>query len=112
MCIRDSPNDEYKHYYLLGAGLTLWSIWQITTIIGILLGSIVPDELGLTFTIPLTFLALLISYFRKIDHLFVILISGLSSIVFYDAPFKSYIIISSLLSLTGIFLLIKLKKKI
>jgi predicted ABC-type exoprotein transport system permease subunit len=55
---------------------------------------------------------LLISYFRKIDHLFVILISGLSSIIFYDAPFKSYIIISSLLSLTAIFLLIKLKNKI
>ena len=109
---KKNPNDEYKHYYLLGAGLTLWTIWQITTIIGILLGSIVPDELGLAFTIPLTFLALLISYFRKIDHLFVILISGLSSIIFYDAPFKSYIIISSLLSLTAIFLLIKLKNKI
>lgn len=109
---KKNPNDEYKHYYLLGAGLTLWTIWQITTIIGILLGSIVPDELGLAFTIPLTFLALLISYFRKIDHLFVILISGLSSIIFYDAPFKSYIIISSLLSLTAIFLIIKFKKKI
>ena len=109
---KKNPNDKYKHYYLLGSGLTLWTIWQITTIIGILLGSIVPDELGLAFTIPLTFLALLISYFRKIDHLFVILISGLSSIIFYDAPFKSYIIISSLLSLTAIFLLIKLKKKI
>ena len=109
---KKNHNDEYKHYYLLGAGLTLWTVWQVTTIIGILLGSIVPDELGLTFTIPLTFLALLINYFRKIDHLFVILISGLSSIIFYDAPFKSYIILSSLLALTAIFLLIKLQKKI
>ena len=91
---KKNSNDEYKHYHLLGAGLTLWIVWQLTTVIGILLGSIVPEELGLSFTIPLTFLALLINYFRKIDHLIVIFLSGLSSILFYDAPLKSYIILS------------------
>ena len=80
---KKNSNDEYKHYHLLGAGLTLWIVWQLTTVIGILLGSIVPEELGLSFTIPLTFLALLINYFRKIDHLIVIFLSGLSSILFY-----------------------------
>ena len=88
---KKNSNDEYKHYHLLGAGLTLWIVWQLTTVIGILLGSIVPEELGLSFTIPLTFLALLINYFRKLDHLIVIFLSGLSSILFYDAPLKSYI---------------------
>ena len=106
-----NSNDEYKHYHLLGAGLTLWTVWQVTTIIGILLGSIVPEELGLTFTIPLTFLALLINYLRKLDHLFVIFFSGLLSIVFYHAPFKSYIILSSLISLLAIFLINKSKNK-
>ena len=96
---------------MLGSGLTLWIVWQITTIIGILLGSIVPDELGLTFTIPLTFLALLINYFRKLDHLFVIFLSGLLSIIFYNAPFKSYIILSSVISLIAIYLFYKLRKK-
>ena len=62
---KKNSNDEYKHYHLLGAGLTLWIVWQLTTVIGILLGSVVPEELGLSFTIPLTFLALLINYFRK-----------------------------------------------
>ena len=104
--------DKYKHYHLLGSGLTLWIVWQITTIIGILLGSIVPDELGLTFTIPLTFLALLINYFRKIEHLLIILLSGILSLIFFNAPFKSYIILSSLISLFAIFLFYKHKKKI
>jgi predicted branched-subunit amino acid permease len=76
-----------------------------------LLGSIVPDELGLTFTIPLTFLALLINYFRKLDHLFVIFLSGFLSIIFYNAPFKSYIILSSLISLIAIYVFYKLRKK-
>lgn len=109
---KKNSNDEYKHYHLLGAGLTLWIVWQLTTVIGILLGSIVPEELGLSFTIPLTFLALLINYFRKIDHLIVIFLSGLSSILFYEAPLKSYIILSCVVSLFIIFLINKFQKKI
>ena len=109
---KKNSNDEYKHYHLLGAGLTLWIVWQLTTVIGILLGSIVPEELGLSFTIPLTFLALLINYFRKIDHLIVIFLSGLSSILFYDAPLKSYTILSCVVSLFIIFLINKFQKKI
>ena len=109
---KKNSNDVHKHYHLLGAGLTLWIVWQLTTVIGILLGSIVPEELGLSFTIPLTFLALLINYFRKIDHLIVIFLSGLSSILFYDAPLKSYIILSCVISLFIIFLINKFQKKI
>ena len=109
---KKNSNDEYKHYHLLGAGLTLWIVWQLTTVIGILLGSIVPEELGLSFTIPLTFLALLINYFRKIDHLIVIFLSGMSSILFYEAPLKSYIILSCVISLFIIFLINKFQKKI
>ena len=109
---KKNSKDEYKHYHLLGAGLTLWIVWQLTTVIGILLGSIVPEELGLSFTIPLTFLALLINYFRKIDHLIVIFLSGLSSILFYDAPLKSYILLSCIISLLIIFLISKFQKKI
>ena len=109
---KKNSNDVYKHYHLLGAGLTLWIVWQLTTVIGILLGSIVPEELGLSFTIPLTFLALLINYFRKIDHLIVIFLSGLSSILFYEAPLKSYIILSCVISLFIIFLINKFQKKI
>ena len=108
---KENTENTFKHYHLIGSGLTLWLIWQFTTLIGIYLGSIVPDELGLTFTIPLTFLALLVNYFRKIDHLIVIVISGLLSILFYDAPFKSYIIISSIFSLLVASILIRFKKK-
>ena len=108
---KKNKRDEFKHYYLLGAGITLWVTWQLTTIVGILLGSIVPEELGLTFTIPLTFLALLINYFRKIDHIIVIIASGVLSVILFDAPFKSYIIFSSLISLLIAYLIVKIRKQ-
>ena len=49
--------DKDKAFHSFGAGVTCWVIWQITTIIGIFLGSIIPEKLGLSFAVPLTFLA-------------------------------------------------------
>ena len=104
-----NKDNDLKHYYLLGSGFILWFVWQIFTFVGIFLGSIVPEELGLAYTIPLTFISLLVGYFRKLDHLIVILISGILSITLYDVPLKSYIILSSFLSLIVAFAIIRLK---
>jgi 4-azaleucine resistance transporter AzlC len=46
--------------YYLGAAGTLWVVWQIATVAGVLLGTGVPDAWGLEFAVPLVFLALLI----------------------------------------------------
>ena len=49
-------------------------------------------------------------YLRNIDHLIVIILSGISSIVFFGVPFKSYIILASIIGLAGAMVLIKIKK--
>tara|TARA_B100000965_G_scaffold333304_1_gene298150 strand:+ start:1137 stop:1823 length:687 start_codon:yes stop_codon:yes gene_type:complete len=107
---KKNNENKNKHFHLLGSGIALWFIWQITTILGIILGSIVPEELGLTFTIPLTFLALLVNYLRSIDHIIVIIVSGITSVLLFEAPFKSYIILSSLIALLIATILLKFKK--
>jgi len=106
--------NKNKHYHLLGAGLTCWIIWQIATILGIVLGSIVPQELGLSFTISLTFLALLINDFRKFKKIIVMLVSGVVATIGYNLiPFKAYIIVSALIALgvATLLILTELKKK-
>ena len=95
---------------MLGSGITLWLCWQISTIIGIYLGSVVPDSLGLKFAIPLTFIAIIINELRKLDHLIVMIISGLAATFFYNAPFKLYILISPLIGLFAAYLILKFKK--
>ena len=72
----------------------------------IILGSIVPDELGLTFTIPLTFLAIIVNDFRKLDHVLVMIISGISSLIFFDIPFNAYIILTPLIGLISALIII------
>ena len=110
---KENSSLKNKHYYLLGSGSTLWFVWQISSLSGIFLGAVVPDELGLSFAIPLTFLSLIIHEFRKPDHLIVIFVSGFLAIVFYDIPFKAYIIAASLGALIVALIItnIRLKKK-
>ena len=99
-----------RHYHLFGSGLTLWLTWQISTLLGIFLGSVVPEELGLSFAIPITFMSLLVQEFRKLDHVIVMLVSGISAIIFYNIPFKSYIIVAAMIGLFIAFIIINLKK--
>ena len=107
---KKNREQNFNYYHLLGSGITLWICWQISTIVGIFLGSIVPGALGLKFAIPLTFIAIIINELRKADHLIVMIISGLAATFFYNAPFKSYILISPLIGLFTAYLILKLKK--
>ena len=102
--------DKDKAFHSFGAGATCWVVWQTTTIIGIFLGSIIPEELGLSFAVPLTFLALLVNDFRKLINVIVIIISGLIAIVGYEIiPFKAYVIVAAVSGLFVAMILTKFK---
>ena len=105
-----NKTEQHLHFHLIGSGVTLWIFWQLSTLAGIVLGSFVPEELGLKFAIPLTFIAIVVQDLKKIDHVIVMITCGLSSLLFFDAPFKSYIIISPIIALFVGALVLKLKK--
>ena len=109
--LKKNHKKKNAHFHMLGSGFTLWFLWQLSTLAGIILGNIVPEQLGLTFAIPLTFLSLIISELRKKDHLIVIAVSGLASLALYDFPFKIYIIVSAFLALGVSYILITKFKK-
>ena len=111
---KNNKKNNYKHYHLLGAGFTCWTVWQISTALGIVLGSVVPEELGLSFTISLTFLALLINDFRKFKNIVVMLVSGVVATIGYNTiPLQAYIIVAALSALlvATLLTLINLKQK-
>ena len=55
----DLPMPDKIKYYM-GAGLTLWVAFNLTTVLGAYLGAVIPPEWELDFAIPLTFTALVI----------------------------------------------------
>ncbi len=54
----DAPGTAL-HWFYLGAGLTLWAAWQLSSAAGYLLGAQIPSGWSLDFALPLTFIALL-----------------------------------------------------
>ena len=105
-------NEKNKYFHLIGGGFTVWIIWQITTFLGIILGASIPEKLGLSFAVPLTFLALLVNDFRKFINVIVIIISGLVATLGYNyIPFKAYIIIAALTGLISAIILTRMIKK-
>ena len=79
-------------------------------ILGIILGAAIPEKLGLSFAVPLTFLALLVNDFRKFINVIVIIISGLVATFGYNyIPFKAYVIVAAL---AGLFTAMILTRKI
>jgi 4-azaleucine resistance transporter AzlC len=70
-----------KHWYFLGAGLALWTSWQISTAVGIFLGAQVPASWGLEFTLALTFIALVVPQLKDRPSLLAALTAGLVSVL-------------------------------
>ena len=100
-----------RYFHLVGGGATCWVIWQSTTFFGIILGASIPEELGLSFAVPLTFLALLVNDFRKLINIFVIIVSGAVATLGYNyIPFKAYVIVAALSGLITAIILTKKKK--
>ena len=97
-----------RYFHLVGGGATCWVIWQITTLLGIVLGASIPEKLGLSFAVPLTFLALLVNDFRKLINVIVIIISGTVATLGYNyIPFKAYVIVAALAGLLTAMILTK-----
>ena len=104
-------NNKNKYFHLIGGGITCWVIWQSTTFLGIILGSTIPEELGLSFAVPLTFLALLVNDLRKLINVIVIIVSGFVATIGYNiVPYKAYVIIAALAGLLTAIILTKIKK--
>ena len=92
--------ERNRYFHLVGGGATCWIIWQSTTLLGIMLGAAIPEKLGLSFAVPLTFLALLVNDFRKFINVVVIIASGLIATFGYNfIPFKAYVIVAALTGL-------------
>tara|TARA_B100000963_G_scaffold78411_1_gene66409 strand:+ start:541 stop:1230 length:690 start_codon:yes stop_codon:yes gene_type:complete len=105
-------SEKNKYFHLIGGGATCWVIWQSTTFLGIILGAAIPEKLGLSFAVPLTFLAILINDFRKINNLIVIIVSGLvATLGFNYIPYKAYVIVSAFIGLIVAFILTQVIKR-
>ena len=88
-----------SHWFLLGAGFSLWFIWQVSTAIGIFLGTAIPESWSLDFALPLTFIAMVVPALKNRPMIAAACSAGLVALLAYSLPFKLGLILAAL---TGI----------
>ncbi len=89
----------FGHWFLLGAGLALWSTWQVSTALGIFLGAAIPDSWSLDFALPLTFIAMVVPALKGRPYIAAALSAGIVALAAHALPFKLGLILAAL---TGI----------
>jgi 4-azaleucine resistance transporter AzlC len=85
-----------RHWFFLGAGITLWSTWQLSTLAGILAGTVIPDSWSLDFTLALTFIALVVPAIKDRPSLAAALTAGVTAVLAYPLPYKLGLVLAAL----------------
>lgn len=89
-----------KHWYYFGAGLTLWSSWQISTLLGIQMGKLIPDSWSLDFTLALTFIALAVPRLKDRASAAAALAASLVAVIGFTLPYKLGLMAAALIGIT------------
>jgi len=87
------------HWFLFGAGLSLWLTWQVSTALGIFLGAAIPESWPLDFALPLTFIAMVAPVLKSRPAIASALSAGMVALLAYGLPYKLGLILAAL---TGI----------
>jgi 4-azaleucine resistance transporter AzlC len=89
----------FKHWFFLGAGLTLWTTWQLSTAMGIFLGAAVPASWSLDFTLALIFIALVVPSLKDKASLGAALSAGVAAVILFSLPLKTGLLVASLIGI-------------
>ncbi len=92
-------NPSSGHWFFLGAGLTLWTSWQLSTAAGILLGATLPESWPLDFALPITFIALVMPALKDRPALVASLTAGTVALLAYSLPYKLGLMIAGVLGI-------------
>jgi 4-azaleucine resistance transporter AzlC len=87
------------HWFFLGAGVALWTVWQVSTALGIFLGASIPSSWPLEFALPLTFIALIVPALSDRPAVLAAASAGTIAVLAHGLPYQLGLILAAL---TGI----------
>jgi 4-azaleucine resistance transporter AzlC len=91
-------NVSHRWFYF-GAALTVWTTWQISALVGALLGKLVPPSLGFDFAFPLSFMALMFAALRDRPTVVAALVGGVTAVLANSLPNKLGLVLAALLGI-------------
>jgi len=96
----DRPaNLANKHWFYLGAGLTLWSCWQVSTAAGVFLGAQVPASWGLDFTLAVSFIGLVVTALRDRAAVAAAVAAGVTAALAHPLEYRLGLLVAALVGI-------------
>lgn len=96
---------KHRHWFLFGAGITLWSFWQVSTAVGIFVGAQVPPEWSLDFALPLTFIAIVVPMLKNRAYVICAIVAGIGGVLAFGLPYKLGYIVAAVVAIALGFIL-------
>ena len=91
-------------WYYYGTAAAVWITWMISSIVGALLGTLVPASWGLDFAFPLSFMALMFAALKDRPTVIAALVGGITAVITKGLPYNLGLIIAATLGiLAGVF---------
>jgi 4-azaleucine resistance transporter AzlC len=92
-------NTPTSHWFFLGAGLALWTVWQVSSALGIFLGAVIPSTWPLDFALPLTFIAMVMPVLKDKPVVAAALSAGTVALLAFFLPYKLGLILAALVGI-------------
>jgi 4-azaleucine resistance transporter AzlC len=84
------------HWFLLGAGLVLWTTWQVSSALGIFLGAALPSSWPVDFAVPVTFIATIVPALKDKPALAAALSAAVTALLADGFPYKLGLILAAM----------------
>ncbi len=100
----DAPDASlYKHWYLLGSELFMYSNWVLCTLIGVIAGQYIhdPASWGLDFAMVVTFIGMVVPFIRNRPALMAVIVSAITATLTYSLPNKLGLFIAAILGVAA-----------
>lgn len=94
-------SDDSPKWYFFGASSLMWLVWQLATGVGLILGAVIPAQLGLDFAIPLTFTAVLFKSVNDKSSVIAVIVSATVAVVFANVPMNAGLPMAAIAGITA-----------
>ena len=94
--LRDKQDTHQFRIYYLTVGFTFWSMWQVCTAAGLVLGPVVPASWQLQFAVPILFLAMVVMGIDGLPKLVAALVGAGTALLCIDLPNRSGLLVGAL----------------
>lgn len=94
----ENDPDTFRTYYL-ACGATFWTLWQITTALGIAIGPVVPEDWNLAFAVPLLFVGLIVIGIDKSSKLVAAVVGAGVTFLFAGLPNRTSLLVGALVGI-------------